>query len=99
MRIGMMTVPAGGDSLDGMVRGAQAAEKAGFALAWLANIFSFDALTVLALAGRETGRIELGTAVVPTYPRHPVAIAQQAMTVQAATGGRLALGIGLSQRS
>jgi F420-dependent oxidoreductase-like protein len=42
--------------------------------------------------------IELGTAVVPTYPRHPMMLAQQALTVQAATGGRLCLGIGLSHQ-
>ena len=58
----------------------------------------FDALTMLALAGRQTSRIELGTAVVPTYPRHPTALAQQALTAQAATNGRLALGIGPSHQ-
>jgi 5,10-methylenetetrahydromethanopterin reductase len=52
----------------------------------------------LALAGRATTRIELGTAVMPTYPRHPIAMAQEAMTANAATRGRLALGIGLSHR-
>ena len=53
---------------------------------------------MLAIVGREGPRIELGTAVVPTYPRHPMMLAQQALTVQAATGGRLALGIGLSHQ-
>ena len=42
--------------------------------------------------------IELGTAVVPTYPRHPAALAQQALTAAVATGGRLTLGIGLSHK-
>ena len=56
-------------------------------------------LTVIAMAGMQTHRIELGTAVVPTYPRHPVALAQQALTAQVATGGRLTLGIGVSHRS
>jgi F420-dependent oxidoreductase-like protein len=42
--------------------------------------------------------IELGTAVVPTYPRHPVMLAEQALTVQAAIGGRLTLGVGLSHQ-
>ncbi|HEY3674212.1 MAG TPA: TIGR03564 family F420-dependent LLM class oxidoreductase [Acidimicrobiia bacterium] len=58
----------------------------------------FDALTVLALVGRETTNVELGTSVIPTYPRHPVALAAQALTVNAATGARLVLGIGLSHR-
>jgi len=62
----------------------------------MANIFGLDALTTLALAGARTTRIELGTFVVPTFPRHPFAMAQQALTVQGACGNRLALGIGLS---
>jgi 5,10-methylenetetrahydromethanopterin reductase len=64
----------------------------------MANIFGLDAINALALVGRETARIELGTAVVPTYPRHPFAIAQQALTTQAASRGRFALGIGLSHK-
>jgi F420-dependent oxidoreductase-like protein len=62
------------------------------------QIFAHDALTLLALIGREVPRIELGTAVVPTYPRHPMMLAQQCLTVNAATGGRLCLGIGLSHQ-
>ena len=64
----------------------------------LANIFGLDAIGAQAIVGRETERIELGTAVVPTPPRHPVAIAQQALTTQAACGGRFTLGIGLSHK-
>jgi F420-dependent oxidoreductase-like protein len=51
-----------------------------------------------ALCARETTRIELGTAVVPTYPRHPVAMAQQALSASAAARGRFTLGIGLSHQ-
>ncbi|MER6512314.1 LLM class F420-dependent oxidoreductase [Nonomuraea sp. NPDC050227] len=76
---------------------AQAAED-GFASAWLSHIFGLDALTALAVAGSQVPGIELGTSVVPTYPRHPAALAQQAMTANAALGGRLALGIGLSHQ-
>jgi F420-dependent oxidoreductase-like protein len=64
----------------------------------MANIFGLDAINALGLVGRETAKIELGTAVVPTYPRHPVAIAQQALTTQAASRGRFVLGIGLSHK-
>jgi F420-dependent oxidoreductase-like protein len=74
------------------------AEEDGFDSIWLAQIFGADVLTVIALAGPRTKRIEIGTAVVPTYPRHPFVLAQQALTVQAATGGRLSLGIGLSHQ-
>ena len=64
-------------TLEKLVAAAQRAERDGFATAWLSHAFGFDALTVLAIAGRETDRIELGSAVVPTYPRHPAALAQQ----------------------
>ncbi len=75
------------------------AEADGFDSYWLPQHFGADMLTVIAMAGMQTHRIELGTAVVPTYPRHPVAMAQQALTAQVATGGRLTLGIGVSHRS
>jgi F420-dependent oxidoreductase-like protein len=84
--------------LDDVVADAERVESQGFDSFWLANISGFDALTALAVAGARTQRIELGTFVVPTFPRHPIAMAQQALTTQAATGNRLALGIGLSHR-
>jgi F420-dependent oxidoreductase-like protein len=69
----------------------------GFTTGWVPHIpWSLDGLTALALAGQVTNRIELGTAVMPTYPRHPMAMAQQAMSTQAATNGRLVLGVGPS---
>jgi len=71
---------------------------AGIQAAWASQIFAYDALTVLAVLGREVPGIDVGTAVVPTYPRHPVMLAAQALTVQAATGGHLTLGIGLSHQ-
>src|ERR1700729_1585337 len=63
---------------------------------WLPQISAYDALTPLAVVGREVPGLRVGTSVVPTYPRHPITLALQALTVQAATGGRLTLGIGLS---
>ena len=75
------------------------AEADGFDSYWLPQHFGADMLTVIAMAGMQTNRIELGTAVIPTYPRHPVALAQQALTAQVAAGGRLTLGIGVSHRS
>lgn len=99
MRIGtMLSMPGDVVSTGVLVERAVAAEQAGFASAWLPQVGTVDALTALALAGRETTNIELGTAVVPTYPRHPVAMAEQALTVQNATDNRLALGVGLSHR-
>lgn len=99
MRKGLMLGASGpGGTLDQLVRTAQAAEASGFDDLWMANIFSFDAISTLAIIGRETSRIGLGTAVTPTYPRHPSAIAQQALTTGAASGGRFSLGIGLSHK-
>ena len=97
MRIGTM-VSVTDSSLAGAAAQAQRVEKLGFATFWLPNIFGLDAITAAAIVGREVDRIEFGTAVVPTYPRHPVALAQQALTASAATGGRFALGIGLSHK-
>lgn len=100
MRIGVMSgATQGADgSLDGLVKQAQDLEARGFHAVWMANIFGLDAITTQAIVGRETKQIELGTAVVPTYPRHPFAIAQQALTTAAASGGRFTLGIGLSHQ-
>ena len=100
MRIGMMIGEGAGESppMDEVIQRAQRAEAAGLHSAWLAHAFAHDAIGLLGLVGRETSRIELGTAVVPTYPRHPVAMAQQALTTQAASKGRFTLGIGLSHK-
>ena len=101
MRIGLnfgADPSAAGATLDDIVEIARKAEAGGFDTFWLPNIFSFDAIGALTVVGRETERIRLGTAVTPTYPRHPTALAQQAMTAAAATGNRLTLGIGLSHR-
>ena len=99
MRIGMsLTEPAGPGAFTALRDQLQQAAGDGFASAWMSNIFGVDALTALAVAGSQVPGIELGTAVVPTYPRHPAVLAQQALTVSLALGGRLALGIGLSHR-
>ncbi|MEM7002224.1 MAG: TIGR03564 family F420-dependent LLM class oxidoreductase [Pseudomonadota bacterium] len=99
MRIGAMIGADGTrNTIDDVIGVAQQVEAAGLDNVWLANIFSFDAITTLALIGRATERIGLGTAVTPTYPRHPTAIAQQALTTAAATNNRFTLGIGLSHQ-
>lgn len=75
------------------------AERLGFGAAWCAHFSrGLDSLTVLAAAAAATSRIELGVGVIPTYPRHPVALAQSAATVQQLSGGRLTLGVGVSHR-
>ncbi|MHB8669811.1 MAG: LLM class F420-dependent oxidoreductase [Acidimicrobiales bacterium] len=87
-----------GTPLAGLVAQLRSASDAGMASVWLPQTFGLDALTAWAAVGREVPGIELGTAVVPTYPRHPMVLAGQALTTQAATGGRLTLGIGLSHQ-
>jgi F420-dependent oxidoreductase-like protein len=98
MKIGIFGGAVASGTLDVIVAEARAAEQDGFSSYWAPQIFGHDALTVLAIVGREVPRIELGTAVVPTYPRHPMMLAQQCLTVNAAASGRLCLGIGLSHK-
>ncbi len=100
MRIGIGIGEISGSPVgpDGLIEQARQAEADGFASGWFANIFGIDAIMAAAMCARETSRIELGTAVVPTYPRHPVAMAQQALSAQAIAKGRFALGIGLSHQ-
>ncbi|HEY2565863.1 MAG TPA: LLM class F420-dependent oxidoreductase [Acidimicrobiales bacterium] len=96
MKIGVMFDV--NQSIDDVIAQVKGLRDAGLDSAWASQIFGYDALTLLAVVGREVPDIELGTAVVPTYPRHPVMLAEQALTVQAAIGGRLTLGIGLSHQ-
>ncbi len=100
MRIGLMAgaTAAAGNSLQAIVDFSKMAEERGFHSIWLANVFGVDAIGACALAGWETSRIEFGTAVTPTYPRHPTALAQQAVTTSVACDGRFTLGIGLSHK-
>jgi len=100
MRIGIFAggLTGRGSSVSRAIEVAQQAADDGFASLWVPQIFSVDALTTLAVVGHAVPGIQLGTAVVPTYPRHPIALAQQALTVQSASGGRLTLGIGLSHQ-
>jgi F420-dependent oxidoreductase-like protein len=99
MRIGVsLRDPSGPDAMTKLRKELQRAADDGFASAWMSNIFGMDSLTALAVAGNQVPGIDVGTAVVPTYPRHPAALAQQARTVAAAVDGRLVLGIGLSHK-
>jgi F420-dependent oxidoreductase-like protein len=100
MRIGLMIGPERGryaSKVDRMRSDARWAEEAGLASIWIPQIpDEFDALTAAALLGDATSTIEIGTAVVPIQPRHPIALAQQALSVQAVCEGRLRLGLGVS---
>ena len=94
-----VSVWAGSDlgSVDDVVAAVREAARARFEGIWLPQTLSVDALTALAVAAREVPRIHLGTAVVPIQGRHPIPMAQQALTVaQAAGPGRFTLGIGVT---
>ena len=80
MRIGLFIGEASGErtSVEQLQRNARAAEDAGFATGWVPHVpWSLDAFTAMTLAASVTERIELGTAVVPTYPRHPAALSRR----------------------
>jgi F420-dependent oxidoreductase-like protein len=100
MRIGLMVGPERGryaTKVDRLRADATWAEEAGLSTVWIPQIpDEFDALTAVALVGDVTSRIEVGTAVVPVQPRHPIALAQQVLSTQAVCGGRLSLGLGVS---
>lgn len=85
-------------SIDAFVERTALLRERGFRSVWTPQVFGLDALTAIACAGREVPDVTFGTAVVPTYPRHPMMLAAQARTTQIATGGRLVLGIGLSHQ-
>ncbi len=101
MRVGLLD---GGNrdrrpaTLDELLARARLAEEVGLSSVWYSNIFGHDAMTVAALAARVTDRIAIGTAITPTYPRHPHAMAQQAASTAAAARGRFTLGVGPSHR-
>src|SRR5262245_10302632 len=101
MRIGLMVGSdkdrPRADRLAGLLDDGKAAESGGFASFWIPQVPGcLDAMTAVALLGQATKRIEIGTAVVPIQTRHPLIMAQQALTIQVACAGRFTLGIGPS---
>jgi F420-dependent oxidoreductase-like protein len=85
-------------TLDEITRNVEADRAAGYSSVWFSDGIGMDPLTLIAAIGQRVGGIELGSAVVRTLPRHPMIMAQQALTANAVTGGRLTLGIGPSHR-
>ncbi|MFN8456196.1 MAG: TIGR03564 family F420-dependent LLM class oxidoreductase [Anaerolineae bacterium] len=98
MRIGLIVDNT--QTLDGQLQQIVQAEQDGFDSCWSLHFLqaAFDSLTLIALAGQRTERIEMGTAVIPVYAFHPVALARNALTAQVACNGRLTLGLGASHR-
>jgi F420-dependent oxidoreductase-like protein len=99
--IGLALAPPAPDvpnALDDLIGRARAAAAAGLSSLWLGQVFDIDALTSLAVIGGAVPDIELGTAITPIYPHHPIALSSQVQTVQAAVRGRLRFGLGTSHR-
>ena len=88
-----------GSTLPEMVAMIRRADQAGVLSVWLtAGGLGADSLTTLAVAGTQTEQIQLGTSIVVTYSRHPVAMIQQAVAISEVAPGRFRLGIGPSHR-
>ena len=94
MRIGLQFDTHGVSDAETILQDFERAEAEGFDTVWIGQIFVHDVLTLFAMAGLRTNRVELGTSVVPLPTRHVVTLAQQALTTQLATQGRLCLGVG-----
>jgi F420-dependent oxidoreductase-like protein len=92
MRVGPYAI---GD-LDVVVERIRRAEQDGFPVVWTHQALGLDPFVAMAVAARDAPRIEVGTALVPAASRHPQALAAEALTAQAALGGRLVLGVGMS---
>ena len=99
MRIGIHVKTPTGDAnvIDSLVAEAREARRLGLDF-WMPQTNDVDAQTTLTIVGRELPGLRVGTSCVPVWPRHPLALAMQALTAQAATGNRLTLGVGLSHQ-
>ena len=99
MDIGIFSSVAGSGDFEALVADAKASADAGFSSYWLSQIIGqVDAMTLIGAVAQHVPNIQFGTSVVPTYPRHPMVMAEQAKTVSLLTGGRFTLGIGLSHQ-
>ncbi|NDL57072.1 TIGR03564 family F420-dependent LLM class oxidoreductase [Phytoactinopolyspora sp. XMNu-373] len=91
-----MWLEVSGLPADEIETAVRAADGAGYSTLWFGEVGNWDPLTLLTVAAREAASPRLGSAVVRSYPRHPLALAAQALTIQAMTGNRLVLGLGPS---
>ncbi len=75
---------------------AREADRLGYRVAWVAEAYGSDAPTVLSWVGARTSRIDLGAAVMQIPARSPAMTAMTAATLDALSGGRVRLGLGVS---
>ena len=97
MRLGVQ-VNGGGLGAEAIVGQVRAVAAAGLDSVYFNQVLGWDAISLAMLSAAQVPGIDVGTAVTPTYPRHPIALASQALTVQAASGNRFTLGIGPSHQ-
>ncbi|GAA1013269.1 F420-dependent oxidoreductase [Streptomyces sp. F-3] len=97
MTIGLALSPQ--ERIDTLVQRAREARDAGLHSVWFGQLFSYDSTSLAAIVGREVPGLHVGTAAVPIFGRHPLLLAGQAQTAQAATGGRYHLGLALGVRT
>ncbi|WP_026313407.1 TIGR03564 family F420-dependent LLM class oxidoreductase [Actinomadura flavalba] len=99
MTFGVVIAPGNaGNAVESTIEQAKLAKAAGIGSVWFSQQFAYDAIGLAALVGREVPGLGVGTAAVPIFARHPLVVASQAQTAQAATGGRFQLGLGLGVR-
>lgn len=99
MKVGIFVSEAwgAGSTIEEVRERSIRAEALGFASAWVPYLpWAADAMASMQAAGEVTERIEMGAAVIPTPFFHPLALARQAATVQAAIGRPIHLGVGCS---
>jgi F420-dependent oxidoreductase-like protein len=88
-----------GADLGAAIELARRTDDLGYDSVWVTHGLGRDSFLVLAAYGAATTRIGLGNGVVPIYPRHPVVMAQAALSLSEMTRGRSRLGIGISHRA
>ncbi|MEU0522262.1 LLM class F420-dependent oxidoreductase [Streptomyces niveus] len=86
------------NQIDATVRLAGEAAAAGLRSAWFGQTLGADSPQLAAIVGREVPALQVGTSAIPVFGRHPLTVASQALTAQAATHGRYHLGLALGTR-
>jgi F420-dependent oxidoreductase-like protein len=93
------TATRSGNYVDAVTRQAREAAEAGLGSVWFGQPFGYDAAALAGIVGREVSGVEVGTSAIPIFGRHPLLVAGQAQTSQAATHGRFHLGLALGSKA
>jgi len=97
MRIGIMAEPFA-QTLDGIKEEVELAQEAGVSTYWLAQIWRYDALTLIPTLAKLAPDVEFASGVVASYLRHPMVLAAQALTTSLLTNGKFTLGVGVMHK-